>query len=68
MRGSFMEATIAQRPGDEGDAARSAVSRPAPRPETDEGAFAFGLDLILDGLERIRDTTALGSGYAFRSA
>jgi hypothetical protein len=25
------------------------------RPE-DEGEFAFGLDLILDGLERLRDT------------
>jgi tetracycline repressor-like protein len=23
--------------------------------ESDEGAFAFGLDLILDGLERLRD-------------
>jgi hypothetical protein len=23
----------------------------------DQGAFAFGLDLILDGLERIRGTT-----------
>lgn len=26
----------------------------------DEGAFAFGLDLILDGLARIRDATAPG--------
>jgi hypothetical protein len=26
------------------------------RSPDDEGAFAFGLDLILDGLERIRDT------------
>lgn len=26
-----------------------------PRDPEDEGAFAFGLDLILDGLERFRD-------------
>jgi AcrR family transcriptional regulator len=28
-----------------------------PRDPDDEGEFAFGLDLILDGLERARDTT-----------
>ena len=27
--------------------------------ETDEGEFEFGLDLILDGLERLRETPSL---------
>ena len=31
-----------------------------PNPE-DEGEFAFGLDLILDGLERMRDATAMST-------
>ena len=28
-----------------------------PRPPDDEGEFVFGLDLILDGLERLRSAT-----------